>query len=102
DFAFPLPVGVIGELLGIPAADRAQFQPLVRDWTMLLDQFTPEILVRADAAATQIRDYLEDLAAERRRRPQDDLLSHLIAAEADGDQLSADEVLTMAAVLFAA
>jgi cytochrome P450 len=102
DFAFPLPVGVIGELLGIPAADRAQFQPLVRDWTMLLDAFSPEILARADAAAVQIRTYLEELVAERRRRPGEDLLSSLIAAEADGDRLTADEVLTMAAVLFAA
>jgi cytochrome P450 len=40
-FAFPLPVAVIGELLGVPEADRAAFQPLVRDWTMVLDLFPP-------------------------------------------------------------
>jgi cytochrome P450 len=102
DFAFPLPVAVIGELLGIPAADRAAFQPLVRDWTMLLDVFTPEILQRADAAAAEIRDYLGALLEERRRRPREDLLSGLVAAETAGDRLSVDEVVTMAALLFAA
>jgi cytochrome P450 len=101
-FAFPLPVSVIGELLGIPQADRMTFQPLVRDWTMVLDVFTPEILGRADAAATAIRDYLSALAAERRRKPQDDLLSRLVADTEAGDRLTEDELLTMAALLFAA
>jgi cytochrome P450 len=102
DFAFPLPVAVIGELLGIPVADRPAFQPLVRDWMMLLDVFTPEILQRADAAAEEIRDYLGALLEERRRRPGEDLLSGLVAVEAAGDRLSLDEVVTMAALLFAA
>jgi cytochrome P450 len=102
DFAFPLPVAVIGELLGVPVADRPAFQPLVRDWTMLLDVFTPDILQRADAAAAQIRAYLGALIEERRRRPGEDLLSGLVTAGTGGDRLSADEVVTMAALLFAA
>ena len=61
-FAFPLPIAVIGELLGVPAADQAQFQHLARDWTQVLDVTTPRILARADAAAAEIRDYLADLA----------------------------------------
>ena len=101
-FAFPLPVSVIGELLGIPESDRLSFQPLVRDWTMVLDVFTPEILQRADAAAEVIREYLTDLAAERRRQPREDLLSGLVAATDSGEQLSDDELVTMAALLFAA
>jgi cytochrome P450 len=101
-FAFPLPVNVIGELLGIPGPDRAQFQSLVRDWTQVLEVISPEVLSRADPAAATIRDYLAGLAAERRRSPGTDLLSALVAAEEVGDQLSEDELLTMAALLFAA
>ncbi|MEV4347356.1 cytochrome P450 [Actinoplanes sp. NPDC049596] len=101
-FAFPLPANVIGELLGVPKEDRAQFQLLVRDWSQVLDIITPEVLERADPAAKVMRDYLTGLVAERRRRPQDDLLSALVSAEEEGDRLTEDELLTMAALLFAA
>jgi cytochrome P450 len=101
-FAFPLPVAVIGELLGVPEADRAAFQPLVRDWTMVLDAFSPDILARANVAADQIRDYLGGLADERRRKPQDDLISALVALTDGTDRLSEDELVTMAALLFSA
>jgi cytochrome P450 len=101
-FAFPLPVNVIGELLGVPAADRAQFQGLVRDWTRVLEIITPEVLAAADPAAAAIRDYLAGLAADRRRAPGTDLISALVAAEEQGDRLSEDELLTMAGLLFAA
>jgi cytochrome P450 len=101
-FAFPLPVNVIGELLGVPAADRAPFQTLVRDWTMVLDVITPEVLIKADPAAAAIRDYLSGLVAERRKQPGNDLISALIAVEAEGDRLTEDELLTMAGLLFAA
>jgi len=100
-FAFPLPIAVIGELLGVPRADQAQFQHLARDWTQVLDVTTPRILARADAAAAEIREYLGALAAERRRHPEEDLLSALVQDEGD-DPLTGDELLTMAALLFAA
>ncbi|GAA2606746.1 cytochrome P450 [Paractinoplanes durhamensis] len=101
-FAFPLPVNVIGELLGVPEPDRAQFQTLVRDWSQLLDTITPEVIAKADPAAETMRAYLAGLAAERRKNPQDDLLSALVAAEEEGDRLTEDELLTMAALLFGA
>ncbi|WP_203819412.1 cytochrome P450 [Paractinoplanes ferrugineus] len=101
-FAFPLPCNVIGELLGVPEPDRAQFQSLVRDWSQVLDVITPEVIATADPAAAKMRSYLSDLAAERRKAPQDDLLSALVAAEEEGDRLTEDELLTMAALLFAA
>jgi cytochrome P450 len=62
---------------------------------------TPRILARADAAATEIRGYLADLAQRRRSHPQDDLLSALLIGEGD-ERLTEDELLTMAALLFAA
>ncbi len=100
-FAFPLPIAVIGELLGVPAVDRPLFQHLARDWTQVLDVTTPRVLARADAAATEIRCYLTDLASERRRAPGVDLLSALVT-DAGDERLTEDEVLTMAALLFAA
>ncbi|MCA2211923.1 cytochrome P450 [Jidongwangia harbinensis] len=99
-FAFPLPVNVIGELLGVPAADRAQFQPLIRDWTQVLEVIDPEVLARADPAASTVRAYLADLIAERRRRPGTDLISSLVAGGTE--QLTEDELVTMAGLLFAA
>ncbi|MGX6607922.1 cytochrome P450 [Micromonosporaceae bacterium Da 78-11] len=100
--AFPLPVNVIGELLGVPPADRAQFQTLVRDWSQVLDVISTEVLASADPAAATVRDYLAGLADQRRREPQDDLISALVGAEEQGDRLTGDELLTMAALLFAA
>jgi cytochrome P450 len=99
--AFPLPVTVIGELLGIPTADRPEFQTLVRDWAMVLELLTPLAVDKADAAATRISDYLDDLAAERRLRPCDDLVSSLVLNEGD-ERLSAEELVTMLALLLAA
>ncbi|WP_433290580.1 cytochrome P450 [Actinoplanes sp. CA-030573] len=101
-FAFPLPVNVIGELLGVPAEDRGQFQFLVRDWSQLLDTISPEVIARADPAAATMRSYLASLAAVRRREPRDDLISALVAVEQEGDRLAEDELVTMAALLFAA
>ena len=66
-----------------------------------LDVTTPRILARGDAAAAEIRGYLADLAQQRRRRPQADLLSALLVGEGD-ERLTEDELLTMAALLFAA
>lgn len=97
-FAFPLPVTVIGELLGIPEADRARFQPLVRDWTAVLDRVDEPTVAKADTAAAEIAGYLADLVARRRAEPRADLLSALAA---DG-ALDEDELVTMAALLFAA
>jgi cytochrome P450 len=74
-FAFPLPVTVIGELLGIPAADRPMFRDLVRDWAAVLEILTPLAVDRADVAASAIGGYLADLAAHRRVHPADDLVS---------------------------
>jgi cytochrome P450 len=101
-FAFQLPVNVIGELLGVPPADRAQFQPLVRQWTQVLEVLTPEVVASADEAAIVIRDYFTELIAEKRRTPGTDLIDALIAAEEAGDQLTPDELLTTTVLLLAA
>jgi cytochrome P450 len=101
-FAFPLPVTVTGELLGIPAADRPMFVGLARDWTAVLEVLSQPAVDRADAAATVIGEYLADLAAYRREHPGDDLISGMAAAASSDDRLTADELVTMAALLLAA
>jgi cytochrome P450 len=101
--AFPLPVTVIGELVGVPAADRPDFQPLVRAGTAALDPAAePAVLVAATDAMDQMRTYFFELVAERRRAPADDLLSGLVAAREAGDALGDDEVVATAILLFAA
>jgi cytochrome P450 len=103
ELAFPLPVTVIGEMLGVPAADRAQFQTLVRATTKTLEMtLSADILEEASQAFVVMEEYFHGLVAERRRRPTDDLLSQLIAVEEAGDQLTIDELISTAILLFAA
>ncbi len=100
---FPLPVTIIGEMLGVPEVDRAQFRELVGDLVAIFEmQPTDEQMVAADAAQVTIRDYFLKLIAEKRRQPGDDLLSNLAAAEVGGDRLSDDELVTLASLLFGA
>jgi cytochrome P450 len=100
--AFPLPVGVIGELLGVPEADRAQFRSLVRDSTAVLEVVpTPAQLAAADAANVEIRAYFMRLLEEKRRRPGSDLLSALVQPKEE-DRLTDDELVDLASLLFGA
>jgi len=101
-FAFPLPVTVICELLGVPVADRDQF----RAWSATIVSETVSSDV-ALAHLTAMMGYFRDLVAARRREPADDLLSALISARDDGDRqteikLSENELLSMAWLLLVA
>ena len=101
--AFPLPVTVIGEMLGVPQEDRPGFQPLVRAVSAVLElALSPEALTAATAARAAMEDYFSALVAERRANPRPDLLSELIEAEDRGDQLSEAELVSTAILLFAA
>jgi cytochrome P450 len=101
--AFPLPVTVIGELLGIPEADRAGFQPLVQRAVVSLEiNATDEQLDDAQLAALDMSVYFLDLLAERRARPTGDLLSALATAADADDRLTEEEVIATAILLFAA
>ncbi len=101
--AFPLPVTVIGEMLGVPAADRPGLRPLVRAVTAVLElSVTPEALAEATEADIALQEYFAGLVSQRRARPGDDLLTKLIQAEDEGDQLSEHELISTAILLFAA
>jgi cytochrome P450 len=100
--AFPLPVTVIGELLGVPEADRPGFQPLVQDLIVTLElNATDEQLERAEAASIQVGEYFGALIEERRAHPADDLLTALARAPKD-DGLTEEEIVATAILLFAA
>jgi cytochrome P450 len=89
-FAYPLPWAVIGELLGIPAADR----PRVHAWfQVLLTGWAGDPPADAVQASDGIVAYLRELVEAKRRRPADDLVSVLVAAT-EGDALTTQEVLS--------
>ena len=88
-YAYPLPFGVIGELLGIPAADR----PRLHGWfQVLLTGWAGDPPPEAAGASGKIVNYLSELADTRRRRPAGDLVSVLVAAE--DDALTTQELLS--------
>jgi cytochrome P450 len=103
EFAYPLPITVICELLGIPEEDRAEFRawtgPLVAGGVAGVEAYT--------AAATALVHYVRELLDRKRREPADDLLSALLAVrEEDGGaapgRLSEDELTSMVYLLLLA
>jgi cytochrome P450 len=103
ELAFPLPVTVIGELMGVPEADRAGFQPLVRDAAATLEvAVDDETWARARRARATMASYFRDLMAERRARPGDDLLTALVSAPERDDRLGEPEVVATTLLLFGA
>jgi cytochrome P450 len=96
-FAFPLPITVICELLGVPAGDRDDF----RTWsaTIVSNAAAPEVF---QAHATAMARYFMALLAAKRREPGDDLLSALVAARDEQDSLSENELVSMAFLLLVA
>lgn len=97
DFALPLPVVVICDLLGIPPQDRTA----VADWSQAIISPGSRGLTYS-ARKRKVRafiSYLQDLFAQRQAVPQDDLISALVAAEEAGDRLSEAELSSMVALL---
>ena len=99
DFAVPLPMRVIAEMLGIPAADRPRFTR----WNDVILNMSYTILDRGEVAraaseefravTAEMNAYLTGLLVERRAQPLDDLLSRLVEAEVDGERLTQGEIL---------
>jgi pimeloyl-[acyl-carrier protein] synthase len=101
DFAFPLPVYVISEILGVPAADRDLFRQCSLDIARGLDSPPASPAFERNAAAqVEITAYFHGLIAERRKCPQTDLVTRLIAAEVAGDRLTEFELLDLCSLLF--
>lgn len=102
ELAYPLPARVICELLGIPDADAGLFVRHAPALATRLDPSpmrTPEGAARADTAVKELRAYLDGLIEVRRREPEDDLLSALVAAEDGGTTLSHSELVATVLLL---
>lgn len=104
DFAFPLPMIVIAELLGIPPRDRLRF----RNWSTAF--VTPSAnlerssqkMAKAGQVMEDFTRYMRQVFAARRRAPRNDLITHLLQAEENGDTLSEEELFSMVILLIVA
>ncbi len=102
DFASPLPVVVIAEMLGVPAEDRERFRAWSDEAIRLLGDGTFEDRRAGQRAADALEAYFTAQVELRRRQPRGDLLSSLVAAEADGDRLGTGEMLATCTLLLVA
>lgn len=106
EFAYPIPVVVICQMLGVPMEDRERF----RAWGLDIARGLDSILLPSDspvrersiAARRALAEYFRALIAERRSTPRNDMLSALIAAEEAGDKLDEDELLATCILLLIA
>ncbi|MGH2478350.1 MAG: cytochrome P450 family protein [Ktedonobacteraceae bacterium] len=97
DFAYPLPLAVISDMLGISAPDRPRF----RGWTQaMVDATTGE--EQRSAVLQEFLDYIKSLLNEKRVHPGTDLTSGLVQAEENGDQLDENELISMLFLLIIA
>ncbi|MGH9040687.1 MAG: cytochrome P450 [Acidimicrobiia bacterium] len=100
--AFPLPVTVIGELVGVPAGERDRFRPLITEG-MLADRpdATEEDIARAERNFDELEAFFNELIATRRADPENDLLSALISVRDEDDgRLSESELMSTVFLLF--
>lgn len=100
DYAEPLPVAVIAELLGVPPEDHC----LLRPWSAAIVKMyeyerSPAVEHAAVAASAAFAAYMHELAQARRTQPRNDLVSHLVAAEDGGERLSGEELVASAILL---
>ncbi len=97
DLALPVPATLICEMLGVPVEDRDTFTEWTADATHGLalrrGNAPPELIARVEKARNGLAGYFNQLIAQRRADPGDDLLDALIAAEEEGDRLSPEELL---------
>lgn len=102
-FAYPLPITVICELIGIPPGDRHR----VRTWSrQLVNQtaavLTPDACQRIEQVAEEFEEYLRDLIGKRRAEPADDILSALVAVAQSDERLTENELLSTCYLLLVA
>jgi cytochrome P450 len=103
-YTYPLPVMVVGAMLGVPESDLDRFKSWAQDIVFLVGSGSPteQLAVAAEGHFAEMREYLRALVAARRADPGDELLSAMIAAADDGGRLSEDEIFSNATFLMTA
>jgi pimeloyl-[acyl-carrier protein] synthase len=106
DLAYPLPVTVISEMLGVDPGDHEAIKQWSADIARGLDALVmpsdPDLVQRASRGRRELGEYFRRLIPERRRQPRQDLLTLLIAAEEQGDRLTEGELLSTCVLLYVA
>ena len=93
DLAYPLPVTVIAEMLGIPESDRDSFKRWSRQIAPILDPaLSDDVFLQIAEAGLALAMYFDEIVATRRADPRDDLITELIRAEDEGDRLTPEEL----------
>ena len=98
-YAAPIPVVVIAQLLGVPADMSPRLRLVAPDGRHVPAGRTRAMEDPAEAATREFSGFLRGYFAERRKKPADDLISHLLAAEATGESLSEDEMIATCILL---
>jgi cytochrome P450 PksS len=101
DYALPIPLVIISEMLDVPEEDRHPFHDLTAKFLASTSSGVLQMLTQMGTANKMIK-FFERLIADRRANPGDDLLSALIAAEEEGDRLSEEELIGMVFLLLLA
>ena len=104
DLAYPLPIAVICEMLGIPRSDVPSFFQWAHDFARRGDvaALNPDVIRRGEEATLGFRDYFLGLARERRKQPKDDLLTLIATAEDSRGRLTDDELAATCVILLQA
>ncbi|GLV55404.1 putative cytochrome P450 YjiB [Dictyobacter sp. S3.2.2.5] len=102
DLAYPLPVTVIAELLGVPAERREDFKRWSDAFVSGDAEGTEEDMQAGKEAAASMVSYFTQIFEERRAHPQDDLVSALLQAEVEGEHLSNEELIGFCVLLLVA
>ena len=102
-FAYPLPVIVIAEMLGVPSEDIEVFKLWSNAVALSVEPtVNDEQQRRIQESGEKLYDYFEGIIEQRRRNPQDDMITALIAAEEEGDRLTHEELLATLLLLLVA
>ena len=105
DLAYPLPLTIISDMLGVPKEDEERFRGWSHALARSLDPdflLPPEAQAAREQAIDEFADYFRELIEDRRSTPRDDMLTRLVEAEDAGDKLSENELISTCILLLVA